>query len=55
MTYFNLLHQEYGHEGHKSDTNDHSNDGLRKGKFRFKQVLVPIMVLLFVGFQNVLV
>src|SRR4051812_3460462 len=55
MTYFDLLHQEHGHEGDKGDTDDDSEDRLREGEFVFEQVLVPIMVLLLVGFQNVLV
>lgn len=55
MTYFNLLHQEYGHEGHKSDTDDYSDDSFSKCELRLKKILVPIMVLLLVGLQDVFV
>ena len=55
MAYFNLLHQEHGHEGDEGNANDHSDDSLGEREFRFEQILVPIMVLLLIGFQDVLV
>ena len=55
MAYFNLLHQEHGHEGDEGNANDHSDDSLSKRELRLKKILVPIVVLLLVGFQNVLV
>ena len=55
MAYFNLLHQEHGHEGDEGNANDHSDDSLSKRELRLKKILVPIMVLLLVGLQNILV
>ena len=55
MTYLDLLRQKDGHEGDEGDANDHSDDSLSECELRLKKILVPIMVLLLVGLQDVLV
>ena len=55
VTYINLLRKEHGHEGYERDTNNDSDESLGKRKLRLEQVLVPIMVLLLIGLQDIFV
>jgi len=55
VTYINLLRKEHGHEGYERDTNNDPDESLSKRKLRLEQILVPIMVLLLIGLQDIFV